>query len=189
MEITVVGGGTAGWISALFLAHNSNAKIKIVASSKIGILGAGEGVTGELMDFILGTYGDFGIDPLDFIRKTAAMPKYGILHKDWVKDYNYFAPIDGTPTALNLLDSVTSFLAVNDKQNLHRGTYFGCLMEARTSPILKRTGTYEEQTHAWHFDARLVADYLQKVCTRYENVELIDAIINEKYLSFRYLSI
>lgn len=179
MEITVVGGGTAGWISALFLAHKSNAKVKIVASSKIGILGAGEGVTGELMDFILGYYGDFGIDPIDFIKKTAAMPKYGILHKNWVKDYNYFAPIDGTPTALNLPDSVTAFLTVNDKQNLHRGTYFGCLMEARTAPILKRTGTYEEQTHAWHFDARLVADYLEKVCIRYENVELIDAIIND----------
>lgn len=177
MKIVVVGGGTAGWLSALFLSHHSQAEVEVVASSQIGIIGAGEGVTGELMDVISGYYGDFGIDVIDFIQKTAAMPKYGILHKNWVKDYNYFAPIDGTPTSLELPDSVTAFLATNDIQNMHRGTYFGCLMEARTAPILARTNNYEEQTHAWHFDARLVADYLENVTTQYPNCTLTDALV------------
>ena len=71
MKIVILGGGTAGWLAALFLAKsNPTYNITVIASSKIGVLGAGEGVTGELMDVITGHYGDLGIDPADFLQKV-----------------------------------------------------------------------------------------------------------------------
>jgi len=51
-EMVVVGGGTAGWITALYVHHNfPNATITLIESSEIGILGAGEGTTPNLLDF------------------------------------------------------------------------------------------------------------------------------------------
>jgi tryptophan halogenase len=114
MKIIIAGGGTAGWLAALFLAnHHPNHEITVIASSKIGVIGAGEAVTGELMDVVVGQYGDFGIDPKDFLTKTGAMPKYGILHKNWTpkKDAAYFGPIDGTTTGLHLPDDNIVYLS------------------------------------------------------------------------------
>jgi tryptophan halogenase len=45
-EVVVVGGGTAGWITALYVKRcYPNIKITLIESSDIGILGAGEGTT------------------------------------------------------------------------------------------------------------------------------------------------
>ena len=52
-KFTVVGSGTAGWITALFLSHNYPwANITVISSSEIGILGAGEGTTPHFIHFL-----------------------------------------------------------------------------------------------------------------------------------------
>ena len=53
MKIVIVGGGTAGWLAALLFSkitpeHN----VTCIESSKIGIIGAGEGSTGTLSNII-----------------------------------------------------------------------------------------------------------------------------------------
>ena len=43
-KIVIVGGGTAGWLSALFAQQNlPSTDITLIESDEIGILGAGEG--------------------------------------------------------------------------------------------------------------------------------------------------
>ena len=44
-SLTVVGGGTAGLISALILKNRSNLEVNLIYSSNIGIVGVGEGST------------------------------------------------------------------------------------------------------------------------------------------------
>ena len=52
-EITVIGGGTAGWLSALYIQHLiPNSKVTVIESSDIGILGAGEGTTPHFITFL-----------------------------------------------------------------------------------------------------------------------------------------
>ena len=53
MEVVIVGGGTAGWLAALMISkirpeHN----VTVIESSKIGIIGAGEGSTGSLTNIV-----------------------------------------------------------------------------------------------------------------------------------------
>ena len=53
MNIVIVGGGTAGWITSLFLlSEYKNSNITVIESDVIGILGAGEGSTPLMKKFL-----------------------------------------------------------------------------------------------------------------------------------------
>ena len=52
-NIVIVGGGTAGWLTALFAKKAyKDSHVSLVESSDIGILGAGEGSTPYIMEFL-----------------------------------------------------------------------------------------------------------------------------------------
>ena len=51
-KIIVVGGGTAGLLSALILKKTYNVDIEIIKSEEIGIIGVGEGSTEQWQDFL-----------------------------------------------------------------------------------------------------------------------------------------
>jgi tryptophan halogenase len=79
MDVTIVGGGTAGWLSALFFNKFGNHNITVVDSSRIGILGAGEAST----PILPGLLKDLDIDVDDFIKKTNATKKYSNDFINW----------------------------------------------------------------------------------------------------------
>lgn len=80
-KIVVVGGGTAGWLTAIFVRHIFSEDVTVIASSSIDILGAGEGSTPNL----LGTLKSFNIDIDDFIKKTDSTIKAGVRFYNWDK--------------------------------------------------------------------------------------------------------
>ena len=52
-KIVILGGGTAGWLTALQVKQlYSKASITLIESSKVGILGAGEGSVPLLPTFL-----------------------------------------------------------------------------------------------------------------------------------------
>jgi len=82
-DITIVGGGTAGWLSAAFLSfHNPNTKICLIESPDIPTIGVGEGTFPTTM-YILNT---LGIKPKDLIVKANGGLKVGIEYIDFAKD-------------------------------------------------------------------------------------------------------
>jgi len=78
-NICIVGGGTAGLISALILKQSLNVDITIIKSDKIGIIGVGEGSENKFTQFLKFC----NIDKEEIIKETGATLKYGILFKDW----------------------------------------------------------------------------------------------------------
>lgn len=82
-SITVVGGGTAGFVSALILKTRfPYMKIQVIRSTKIGIIGVGEGSTehwSEFMKYI-------GVNFKEVIAECDATFKAGIMFSGWASE-------------------------------------------------------------------------------------------------------
>ena len=86
-DILIVGGGTAGWITAAFLARKlqtakpGGVKITLIESPEIGIIGVGEGTFPSIQD----TMRAIGVDEARFMRGANATFKQGIHFVDWAR--------------------------------------------------------------------------------------------------------
>ena len=86
-NIVIVGGGTAGWMTALYAQKVlPNSTITVVESDEIGILGAGEGATPHFINFL-----DFVNIPVSLLVKEAsATLKNGIKFTNWNNDGSFY---------------------------------------------------------------------------------------------------
>ena len=86
-HVLIVGGGTAGWITAAYLARRLGAnrpdgvKITLIESAEIGIIGVGEGTIPTIQT----TVRSIGIDEARFMKGANATFKQGIRFVDWAK--------------------------------------------------------------------------------------------------------
>ena len=89
-NFVIVGGGTAGWMTALFLKKNYPwINVTVLASAEIGILGAGEGTTPHFVHFM----DSVGIAVSDIVKYAKGTIKSGIKFTDWNgDDTSYFHP-------------------------------------------------------------------------------------------------
>jgi len=86
-HVLILGGGTAGWLTAAFLARQlsrgavEDIQITVLESSEIGIIGVGEGS----FPSIKGTLDLLGIEERDFIGSCEATFKQGVQFAHWVR--------------------------------------------------------------------------------------------------------
>ncbi|RDI97988.1 tryptophan 7-halogenase [Dyella solisilvae] len=86
-KVLVVGGGTAGWLAACYLAKAVNAvdpnsvQVHLVESANIGLLGVGEAT----FPSIRGTLAAIGLDERRFLVGATATYKQGIHYRHWVR--------------------------------------------------------------------------------------------------------
>lgn len=181
MNIVIVGGGTAGWATALIAAtRHTNHKITVIESSKIGIVGVGESTTGRLTDILVNHSADYGCDMNEFIAETGATLKMGIKHKGWTNDIDqyYIGPIDGSWTHTSVPDPLFSWGLDNlDYSKLLTTALCGFWTDNGLSNYNKFTNDFPLPRHAMHVDAYLVGKYFKKICLRKDNVKFIDNIV------------
>lgn len=178
MKIVIVGGGTAGWTSAAsFKKHTNYSDITLIESSKIGIIGAGEGSTGTLPWFIKEPWPDGSITEIDFLKKTKGTLKLGIKLKNWKGDGGYiYSPFHGSPTETKSVDSALfgSILKYGraDYSSLH-----SWLMDYGVTNFkyeFSGKPTAAVPNYSYHFDGHEVGKYFKDWSTK-RGVKWIDS--------------
>ena len=80
-NIVIVGGGSAGWLTAAYLVNNLPpfVKITLIESTKIGTIGVGEGTQPYTTSFLL----ECGLKPKDWMKDADASYKLGVEFVGW----------------------------------------------------------------------------------------------------------
>jgi tryptophan halogenase len=171
MNIVVVGGGTAGWLSALILKKETNHNITVIDNSSIGPIGVGEGTTGLFGD-IIRKY----LSEEEFVRECGATPKMGINFIDWHKD-DFISPLYGTFSCNKNYDYALYYGMKNSNVNLYSKT--GLLAENKKISIKKGTTKYSfltEGINAYHLDTYKTINFMKTKCMKL-GVKFIDSSI------------
>lgn len=175
MNITVVGGGTAGWLAAFILSKRYGHNITVIESSKIGIIGVGEGGTHVLGSLINGS-NDFGFDPREFMDETDGTPKLTVQHIKWPN--TYYIPLDLLPNTDH--EDFLPFLLANNKP-IHLLSDMGIFIDESRMPIREdEKGMWPAGSFSFHFDGHKVGKYLKKKSTE---VTTIDDIVKQVVLA------
>ncbi|ALL12940.1 tryptophan halogenase family protein [Caulobacter henricii] len=165
-SLTIVGGGTAGWMSAAMLSRalGSTVAITVVESDEIGTVGVGEAT----IPAIKLLNGFLGLDENDFLAATHGTIKLGIEFVDWHtvgQSYLHaFGPV-GRPLGM------AAFHHYWNRRRLqgHDESLWDYSLNARAARAGKFDrlqqaggGYLEGLVHAFHFDAALYAKYLRR---------------------------
>lgn len=156
----IVGGGTAGMLTALFCQKVfPKSKVTLIKSNKIGIIGAGEGSVPNINTFL----SFLNIHPLKLMSETNGTIKHGISFENWNNDKDKYFHSFNEDTNFNIRNvfgnNTYGFLLkhlLNTKKPFKNYRYVSKL-------------AYENKVDlyncrfALHFDARLLADYLENI--------------------------
>lgn len=165
-KIVIVGGGTAGWMCALIMAHQWRAKgieITLVESPEVGIIGVGEGSTPALKTF----FDLLDIAEAEWMPACNATYKCGIRFENWSARpgyENYFHPFSAA------LDRQTLPMFVHNVQARLRGAdlyshpdrFFisARLAQNCLSPVAPENFPFDVH-YGYHFDATLLGKFLR----------------------------
>lgn len=166
--ILIVGGGTAGWLTAAYLARFFEGRIAVtlLESPDIGIIGVGEGA----FPTIRSTLRFLGIDETRFIRQASATFKQGIRFDDWLHApadgarHRYLHPFEA-PFYTEGASLVPYWLlqdAATRPPFAEAVTIQNRVAEARRAPKRPGEGDYAGPlNYAYHFDATRLAQVLE----------------------------
>lgn len=165
-RIVIVGGGTAGWMTAAALARfvgGSGRRIVLVESDAIGIVGVGEGTIPPVLEF----NHQLGLEEPEYFRATHATYKLGIEFVDWTEaGQRYFhqfgeigRPLNGLPFHQAWLKywhnpSVGPLAAYSMSAVAAADNRFAHSSNDPDSPL-------SQLAYAFHFDAAAYGQYLR----------------------------
>lgn len=193
-KVVILGGGTAGWMTAAYLgkALQGTVEITVLEAPAIPKIGVGEATVPNLQRVV---FDYLGIPEEEWMRECNASFKLA------VKFINWRTPGDGTPHARSWQGRPDHFfhpfgLLPSEEQIplSHYWSYkrlsgatdepfdYACfrepaIMDAKRAPRFlngERAAYY-----AWHFDAHLVADFLRRFATGKQGVVHVQDELSE----------
>lgn len=166
-KIVIVGGGTAGWMTAAAFSkvlNKDNVNIVLVESDQIGTVSVGEATIPQISLFnkIL------GIDENEFLSKTNGTFKLGIEFIDWrKKNHRYMHPFGNFGTDMEAIQFHHYWLKMfNQGQAPDIENYSLAAVGAKQNrfmrPVNMGNSPISELAYAFHFDAVFYAKFLRE---------------------------
>ncbi len=164
-SIAIIGGGSAGWMTAAALANaiQGDCRIYLVESEEIGIVGVGEATIPPIKLFNRA----LGIDENDFLRFAQGSFKLGIQFVNWAREgHRYFHPFGQYGADFDVVPLHHYWLRA------HANGDAAALDEYCLAWVAARNGRFAQPSpdrrmvqstydYAYHFDAGLYARYLR----------------------------
>ena len=167
-QVVIVGGGTAGWMTAASFAKlgkGARISVELIESEQIGTVGVGEATIPPIFEFNR----SLQIDENEFIRATQASFKLGIEYVDWyAKGQSYIHPFGHYGVQMHgiyfhhfwlrhrLQGGTMDPGAFNMHINACRENRFGWPKPDDKLPL-------PPMAYAYHFDAGLYAAFLRRM--------------------------
>lgn len=169
-NIVIVGGGTAGWLTAGIIAAKHRARaatgftVTLVESPNTPIIGVGEGTWPTLRT----TLATIGVSETDFFRECDAAFKQGAKFARWTTgapDDAYYHPLM-LPQGFSQVNLAAHWLAGDGAQSFCDAvTPQGRICDDGLAPKTITAGPYQGvANYAYHLDAGKFAPFLQRHC-------------------------
>ncbi len=188
-RIVIVGGGSAGWMTALIFARSlidRGVEIAVLESPAVPIIGVGEGSTPWLRGF----FDSLGIEEAEWMPACHATYKCGITFDGWSTKpgfESYFHPFASMLDNLTMTQFVHNAEARINGANVHahpdRFFIAARLAAGRRAPKANENFPFDIW-HGYHFDAVLLGQFLHKKAlqrgVRYQQCHVTRAALDEK---------
>ncbi|MEJ2815055.1 tryptophan halogenase family protein [Caulobacter sp. CCG-8] len=165
-NIVIVGGGSAGWMTAAALARGLDRRyrIQVVESQDIGVVGVGEATIPPIRLF----NAMLGLDEAEFMRETQATYKLGIQFRDWGRmGQSYFHPFGVYGLNAELGHFFQYWLKLDHEGGaLDLADYSLCAQAAQAGRFDRQSDDPRDPMStfgfAYHFDTILYGQYLRR---------------------------
>lgn len=166
-NITIVGGGSAGWMTAAYLSRflsKEHFSISLIESTEIETIGVGEATIPPIHSFNAA----LGIDEATFLKETNATIKLGIEFTHWShSDSQYFHPFGTLGRATGKVPFhhywIRSLINHNNTNLAQYSIETAAAYNSRFQhPSRQANSPLENFGYAYHFDAAMYARLLKK---------------------------
>ncbi|MEO9946342.1 MAG: tryptophan halogenase family protein [Paraglaciecola sp.] len=170
-KIVIVGGGSAGWITAGLLAAKHNCKestsvqVCVIEAPDIATVGVGEGTWPSMRN----TLKDMGVSETEFIKQCDVSFKQGSKFVNWQTGANdaYYHPFT-LPVGLPEFNIAPYWLPVKEQVSFANAVCSqGILSEHNRAPKQISTPEYAfNLNYGYHLDAGKFGEFLKQHCTK-----------------------
>ncbi|WP_439510752.1 tryptophan halogenase family protein [Marinimicrobium koreense] len=186
-RIVIVGGGSAGWMSAAALANatQGQCEITLVESEAIGTVGVGEATIPPIRLFnrVL------GLDEREFLRRTKGTFKLGIQFVDWAhQGHSYFHPFGPHGRNFDTVSLHHHWLRARESGETSTPLHEHSMAWAAASrnrfapPVQDPRNVLSTYDYAYHFDAGLYAAFLREY-SEAKGVERREGTVTDVHLN------